>query len=192
MPTERDLWDDFRRGDKAAYAELYRQFAPRLHGYGNHLVRDREAVADCIHDLFVYLHQHRRGLGPTDSIAFYLFRALRRRLAGYQQTASRFLHRDGWDEAATDFEIVPSLESQWVDDQTRLDQHERLNRLVNTLPRRQKEALFLLYYSQLPHQQIAEIMAVKIETVYTLLSRALTLLRQHWQELSLLVSLFFF
>lgn len=187
--TEQDLWNAFRAGDEAAYAALYHRFASLLHGYGYHLARDREVVADCVHDLFVYLHQHRRGLGPTDSIQFYLFRALRRRLAAHWEVASRFLHADHRNVGEADFEVVLPYENHMVQEEIRHQQQERLTRLVNQLPKRQKEALFLLYYSELTHAQIAELMSVKVETVYTLLSRALTLLRQHLKDLSVAVVL---
>jgi DNA-directed RNA polymerase specialized sigma24 family protein len=74
------LWDAFRNGSEAAYAEMYELFAVDLYRYGYNLVKNKELVEDCLHELFLHLHNKRETLGATNNIQFYMYRALRRRL----------------------------------------------------------------------------------------------------------------
>src|SRR3978361_1166831 len=40
-------------GDRAAFAEIYDRYAARLHDFSVGMLRDRDAAADCVQDVFV-------------------------------------------------------------------------------------------------------------------------------------------
>jgi RNA polymerase sigma factor (sigma-70 family) len=68
-----------------------------------------------------------------------------------------------------------------------------LNKLLNDLPGRQKEALYLRYHQGLTVDQIAEILDVNYQSANNLLHRALLHLRKEWKgtiPLDLSLSLF--
>ena len=53
------LWNNFRSGNKEAFAQLYELFAADLYRYGYNLVRNKQLVEDCLHELFLHLYnQH--------------------------------------------------------------------------------------------------------------------------------------
>lgn len=182
--TDTELWNAFRQGDEEAYAYLYSKFSPILYSYGYHLCRNRDQTEDCMHDLFVHLHQHRSQLGETDSIKFYLYRSLRRRIAEKAQADSRWV----WDEEHTarpEFELEMPAEAGLIDEQTAHERKQKLDYLLNRLPKRQKEALYLLYFEELSYPEIAQVMGLEIKSVYNLIHYSLVSLRGYIQDTNL-------
>lgn len=165
---------------------MYRKHITALYGYGYNQVRNRQLVEDCIQDLFMHLHLHRTTLGDTDSIRFYLFRALRRRIAEAteKQQKKQILSPD-----ETGFTIVPSPESSLIQDQTVQAQHRQMVEALNQLPKRQREALYLLYFDGLNYQEVAEIMLLEVKSVYNLVYKAMIQLKNALQNLRILLSL---
>lgn len=182
--TDAELWDAFRQGDEEAFAYLYRKFSPILYSYGYHLCRNRDQTEDCMQDLFVHLHQHRSQLGETNSIKFYLYRSLRRRIAEKAQANSRWV----WDEEQPirpEFELDVPAESGLIDEQTAHERKQKLDYLLNRLPKRQKEALYLMYFEELSYPEIAQVMGLEIKSVYNLIYNSLLSLRGYIQETNL-------
>ncbi len=169
------LWDTFRAGDRAAFSELYEQFAADLYRYGYNLVRNRQVVEDCLHELFLHLHESRARLGPTDNIRFYLYRALRRRLLDTVGRLNKF-DSDDYHFNTAEFLIQP-YERVLIDEQVVEHQKLVLVAELNKLPKRQKEILYLVYMKGLTYQQAAEVMGISLKSVYNTISVALTTLR---------------
>lgn len=190
--TDAELWNAFRQGDDEAFSYLYRKFSPILYSYGYHLCRNRDQTEDCMQDLFVHLHQHRSHLGETDSIKFYLYRSLRRRIAEKAQASSRWV----WDEESgvrPEFELDMPAEAGLIDEQTVHEHKQKLGYLLNRLPKRQKEALYLMYFEELSYPEIAQVMGLEIKSVYNLIYNALVSLRGYIQDTNLqFFSLFLF
>ena len=90
--------------------------------------------------------------------------------------------------------ITFSIQDQWVESETEQHRLDQLNFMMNMLPARQKEVLYLKFYQNLSNQEIAELLKVQYQSVSNLLQRALAFLRTHWKEeftLSMIISLLF-
>jgi len=181
------LWQRFRIGDSAAFDQLVKLHYRTLFRYGTRLDRDDEYVKDCIQDVFVELWQRRKTVSDTSFVPFYLLKSLRRRIF-------RGRARWGWDwESLQDdyhFEVEFSMETQLITREASAEQIQQLERLLNGLSPRQKEVVFLKFYQNLTHEQIAEMMAVNRQSVYNILHEALQRLRSAWQgDMALLLGL---
>ena len=173
------LWDTFRSGDREAFSQLYELFAADLYRYGYNLVRNRQVVEDCLHELFLNIHDKRGQLGPTDNIQFYLFRALRRRLL---DTIGRLNKLDSDEYLFDNAEfLIQSHESTVVEEELIEGQKAVLIYELNKLPKRQKEILYLVYMKGLTYPQAAEVMGITMKSVYNTINTALTTLRAHVQ-----------
>ncbi|MEZ0607759.1 RNA polymerase sigma factor [Fibrella sp. WM1] len=176
----RQLWNAFRDGDQAAFAQLYDLFAADLYRYGYNLVRNRPLVEDCLHELFLHLHDNHQRLGPTDNIRFYLFRALRRRLL---DTVGRLNKLDSADYLFDNAQfMIPPYEATLVAEELIDHQKRILIDELNKLPKRQKEILYLVYMKELSYQQAAEVMGITLKSVYNTVNVALTALRAMIQQ----------
>jgi RNA polymerase sigma factor (sigma-70 family) len=53
---------------------------------------------------------------------------------------------------------------------------------LNQLPDRQKEVIYLIYYHQLDHSEVAELMNINRQSVYNLLSESIRKIKEFWQD----------
>lgn len=169
------LWTDFRAGNREAFDKLYTLFSADLYRYGYNLVRNRQVVEDCLHELFLHIHEHRHKLGHTDNIQFYLYRALRRRLMDSVARLTKYgSDMYLFDEA--NFSLQP-YEKSLIDEELADEQKRLLMHQLNRLPKRQKEILYLVYMKGLTYPQTAEVMDITMKSVYNTVNIALTSLR---------------
>ncbi|MCK0146214.1 sigma-70 family RNA polymerase sigma factor [Arenibacter sp. F26102] len=186
--SDLQLWQDFQRGDEAAFASMYSLNADRLYGYGMKLVKDNELVKDCIQDLFVELWDTKHRLSSVRSIKAYLFKCLRRKLiAGASKQRNRFVSAIKLEMVR---EATPSSEINLIEKQ-RLD-HERkiLTKSLKKLTGKQQEIIHLKYYGNLGYEEISEIMDMDKKGVYNLMAHTIKLLRQHLGDVFLTIFIF--
>lgn len=168
--SDNQLWDQLREGHQPAYLAIYEQYADTLYKYGAKFTPDREQLLDCLHDLFLDLWERRQHLGATDSIKFYLFRALRRRIA--QSSASVYVNKE---EAST--LPMDSSEFQWMIDEAADERRYYLQQTIESLPKRQREAIYLRYFNNFTFEEIAGIMKIDVRSAQNLTYKALAKLR---------------
>jgi RNA polymerase sigma factor (sigma-70 family) len=180
--TDAELWQAFKANEEEAYACIYHRYASELYNYGRHLVKNRQLVEDCIHDLFVYLYEHRHTLGSTDSIKFYLFRSLRRKIS--ESVDAQMKYADELDALGYDFEVVYSPETKLIEELSAQVLQSQILDAINQLPKRQREALYLLYYNGLSYQEVAAIMSLKVRTLYNQVHTALQTLKKVLEKAS--------
>lgn len=175
---ERELWRSFKSGCESSYALIYRQFFFPLYHYGLKICPDRDIVKDCLQDLFVEIWKNKENLSDTDSIKYYLFTSLKRKLIDNFARSSKFTYGSAVD-AALDMEAEFSVEQQLISDQVSEEQKENILNALNRLTERQREAIVLKFYENLPNEEIASQMAISVEAVYNIVSKALGKMRQN-------------
>lgn len=174
-PTHMDdmvLWSAFKSGDEKALVIIFNRFTPQMFNYGYKIARDRELVKDAVQDLFLDLWRKRERLGDTDSIKFYLFKSLRRKLTREKGKSDTQIFVSIDEDHPVEFS--PSPEAVMISEQTSVDKARRVQSLLDTLGPRQREAMFLRYFEELSCDQIARIMRLRRQAVYNLLHQSLT------------------
>jgi RNA polymerase sigma factor (sigma-70 family) len=165
------LWNAFRAGDDKAFVTIFDRYAQSLHNYGCKILHDREAVRDHVQDLFLELCRKREGLGETNAIKFYLFKALRRKLIRVSLKTPLVF------PVAPDL-TTPSPEADLIDKQTEEHRRQMLADRLTRLTDRQREAIFLRYYEELSYDKIAEIMDLRKQSIYNLINESFTILKK--------------
>ncbi|MBB6004061.1 RNA polymerase sigma factor [Arcicella rosea] len=172
------LWHDLRNSDEDALATLLRLYAKPLISYGRKMINDDSAIEDCIQEVFIQLWQYRHTLKEdVGSVKAYIFSSVRRRILSeikkntFLTTQHNNLESEGY------FDIGFSIEEKIIQDETELQRVTIINQHLNSLSKRQKEAIYLKYFKELNNQEIADIMGVKYQTVGNLIHDALTFLR---------------
>jgi RNA polymerase sigma factor (sigma-70 family) len=170
-------WNAFKQGSEEAFAGMYQKNASMLFSYGMHISRDEDLVKDCIQTLFIDLWDSRQTLGDIQAIKYYLFKCLKRRIVAelLKKKPYKSIHELTEDY---DFEIVISPEFTLLAEQTSKEEQETLLQALNKLTKRQKEAIYHLYYNNLSHQEVAALMSIKITAVYNLVYQALVSLKK--------------
>ena len=169
--ADAELWKQALTGDKAAYSYLYETFSPVLYNYSYRFTYDQAFTEDCIQELFLRLLERGSHLSETDSIKFYLFRAIRReivrKLEARDQQTLPLLERD------VDFRVEFQHESSWLANKMTEERSGQLLQVLNQLPTRQKEAIYLRFYDELSYEEVAQIMGITQLSAYKIVYKAL-------------------
>jgi RNA polymerase sigma factor (sigma-70 family) len=172
-------WQAFRKGNKEAFAKIYKDHVRDLINYGYKVTTDRRLIEDSIHDLFVELWQSRARLSATTSVRFYLFRALRYKIIRNNRTNEERL-LPAPDSTENDFYEV-SHENYLIGLEVQSLQMANLRELIVNLPRRQQEAINLRYYHNFSNEEIAQIMGVNYQSACKFIYSALKTLKLNLQ-----------
>ena len=170
------LWKAFRSGDEKALVTIFDKFTKPLFNYGYKIAGDSDLVKDTIQELFIEIWQKRELLGETDSIKYYLYKALRRRLARSINSGNRIFTTLPPEEEIS--EVSPSPELTIINEQVAREQSERLSSMFNTLTKRQKEVMFLRYFEELSCDQISMVMKLSKQAVYNLIHNSIQHLKK--------------
>jgi len=179
MPDDESLlWSQFKNGDRDAFAALYRQHSLPLIAYGIKLCGDRDLLKDQIQELFVELWNSRENLSSTDSVKFYLFRALRYKLVRSEKNRQSRIHliRSAADAAGDPLE--DSVEKTVVEKEIRESYRALMKKALKELTPRQQEVIQLRFYHGFSNEQIAELMNMNYQSVSNLLYRSLSRLKE--------------
>jgi RNA polymerase sigma factor (sigma-70 family) len=171
---ELQCWNDFKKGDKKAFSVIYFNHYNSLYQYALKICGNQETVKDVIHELFLKLWTNRKGLSEPQSLRFYLLKALKRDIVRklIKDKNRIILHKKFVD---VDFEFSP--EEVIIHTEADTAQKKLFFDLLNSLPPRQKEALYLKYYEGLTNDEIAEVMSMNYQSVANLLFRGLKTLK---------------
>ena len=169
------VWDAFRTGSEAALVYIYETNFDRLFAYGMRVAGNADLVEDAIQELFIDLVKHRGKINGTNSIKFYLFGCLKRKL---QREASKWEHKRDELDAHPNFNFTLSHEQHLIDKQIDEEALVRLNEAVQKLSLRQKEMVYYYFYEDLDYPQIMDIMGFEsLKSTRNLLYKALSSLR---------------
>lgn len=180
----RELWASFLKGDEEAYSSLMRRFTRPLFNYGIRFSSDRDLVKDCIQDIFFDLWTKRSRISETAYVQAYLFKSLRLRI---------MRERTKWEQAETldnaPFLAEFNIETRLIEEQSNRELKERVQKVFNSLPQRQKEIVYLRFYENLNHDRICTVMGLTKQSVYNLLQKALIKMRKEWEIVTLFLML---
>jgi len=144
--------------------------------YGVRFVDDDDFVKDCIQDVFFELWNRRDRIRQAESVKAYLFKALRLRI---------FREKAKWKTAESledNYEFIIEFDAEANIIQQELSEEIclRLRKILEHLPKRQKEILYLRFYEGMDQDKIAEIMGLNRQSVYNLLHESILRLRKYW------------
>ncbi len=178
------IWLAFKNGSSQAFDYIYDTYFSKLYSYGMRFSSDKALIKDCIQNIFVELWRKKETLSNVQSIKFYLYKCLRRRIIHALVQEEKYVHDDELDEHYN-FEVIFSHEFFLITRQISEENQERLTKAFELLTKRQREAVYLRYYDNLDYQQIALIMQLKdVKYARTLIYRALDVLKASIRRLA--------
>ncbi|WP_247236548.1 RNA polymerase sigma factor [Telluribacter sp. SYSU D00476] len=173
-----ELWQEYRSGDIYALAKIMQAYYPDLYHWGMRLRPDKDFVKDCIQETFLNLWKIHATINEVENVRSYLMVMLKtrilRELSGKYVTHQTNLS----DEYA--FSVEFSADLRLIEEENEVYQLRKLEQMINTLPARQKELIYLRFYQSLSFEQISEVMQLGRQSVYNLLQKSLNSLRKNW------------
>lgn len=173
---DRLLWKRMQAGDKEALAALFRRHYPILYDYGLKLSQQEELAKDSIQEVFAYIWEKREKISAVNSAPAYLLVALRRHLLKALEQQSK------QHTSLREFDLLQERQNFSHEDflilqETEKAESEALERALQEIPPRVREALYLKTYSDLSYQEIAVIMRVSPQVARNYVSEAFQRLR---------------
>jgi RNA polymerase sigma factor (sigma-70 family) len=164
-------WLRLKNGDLTALESIYSAYVNAMISYGSRITCDEHLIKDAIQDLFIELWKSRENLANIAQPKYYLFRALRNKLIRNtsQQTVT------GDDELA-DNQPATYIHLEIAEQEA--IQRNNLHQLLQQLPRRQQEVIYLRFYQDCSYETIADMMDMNYQSVLNLTQRALKSLRK--------------
>lgn len=176
---DNELWIEMKAGDEKAFSTLFKKYYSYLIQYGNSFSPFSEKIQDCVQDVFTDIWVYRNSLSDAVVVKAYLLSSVRKRIVRLQERDKVFNKAKSVDAIAFLFDF--SVEHQLISDELTAGKVALLNKLLNVLPVRQKEALYLRYHHGLNVDEIAEILNVNYQSASNLLHRALVNIRKEWK-----------
>ncbi len=175
-------WARFKNGEINALECIYREHIRSLILYGLKITDDLDLIKDSIQDLFVELWKSRQNLADTDQPKFYLFRALRNKLS--KALARQSFIGEGELQLSSGKLVTEYVELELTDKEQQAQIRGTIQQLLEKLPRRQQEAIYLRFYHNFPYESIASMMNMNYQSVLNLMQRALRSMRKVYPGLT--------
>ena len=176
-----DIWENFRLGDKEAFAFLYNQYIDILYRYGTKISQEEGLVKGAIQEVFLdlYLKRKKNKTNPQN-LKFYLILALKRNLIKKLKRNRKLVN----DESSNDilFEPEYSIENKIIEQEENAEISLRLNKILNQLPSKQKEVIYLRFNESLEYSEIAILLNISIESVRKQVYRAIKTIRKLYEK----------
>lgn len=169
---QRELAERIRAGDLSGFSAFLRENWAGLVRYIASFLGSADEAKDIAQEAFVRLWEGRSGLRPHASARPYLYR-IARNLA-INERRRRELQRL---LAARQAEDRPSVRTP-ASELEATELRAIIERAIESLPDRRREAFVLAHLQNMPHREIAEIMGISPQTVANQISTALAQLRE--------------
>ena len=145
----------------------------------------RNKQEDAIQDVFLKLLNHKFAGSEITNLKFYLFRSLKNRFIDLHKNK---IINEELDSCDFDFSIKVSILDDIIEAENKKILEQRINKLLDSLTSRQREAIVLRYVHELGYDEIASLLDMTPKASRKLVSRAMERMRN--QELLLLLILF--
>src|SRR5688572_10426977 len=124
------------RGDRAAFATIYRKYAAELYAYARRNISRKEDCEEMVQDIFESLWSRRESIRIEVSLRFYLLKMVKYKTIRYfRDKGVRKRHEEHFLLFETVYNRQPELDAEVI--------QARIDRLISELPERCQVALRL-------------------------------------------------
>ena len=143
------------------FIALYKFYYQDLYAYGVSLGFNTEDVKDAIQEVYLKLYFNERLCIDEKKIKFYLLRSVRNQLIDWERTKK---DTSSIEEEERSFKLSVSVEESFISDEEDLLLKKRVNRILDLLTDHQREIVYLHFIEEMPYEEIAVMLDMKIQT----------------------------
>lgn len=160
--SDEEVWQKLREENVKALKTLFLRHHNHLYNYGMKFSGDRFVVEDCIHNLFFKIWERRHHLNEVQAVKSYLWISFRRDLIKSLNSNKREMLTDTIQDYSPS--IGFNTEELFIQREREMECGAALEKALNQLPDRQKEAIFLKFFNGMGYDEIQEIMSINYQT----------------------------
>lgn len=167
-------YQSVQEGD-VQFIALYKFYYQDLYAYGVSLGFNDEDVKDAIQEVYLKLYFNEHLCIDEEKIKFYLLRSVRNQLIDWERTKK---DTSSIEEEERSFKLSVSVEESFISDEEDLLLKKRVNRILDLLTDHQREIVYLHFIEEMPYEEIAVMLDMKIQTVRGQVFKAMEKLRK--------------
>lgn len=157
------------------FIALYKFYYQDLYAYGVSLGFNAEDVKDSIQEVYLRLYFNEHLCIEEKKVKFYLLRSVRNQLIDWERTKK---DTSSIEEEERSFKLSVSVEESFISDEDDLLLKKRVNRILDLLTDHQREIVYLHFIEEMPYEEIAIMLDMKIQTVRGQVFKAMEKLRK--------------
>ena len=185
--SDAELSLKIKHGDKDAYQELFIRYAPRIFNFANSYLKNKDEAEELLQNVFLKVWENHSSLNESKNIKAYIFKIAIN--AFYDYVKRKNIENAFIDFAKNNYEVKSN--STWQD-VIYNEMVSNLNALVEKLPEQRRKIFRLSKEDGLTNDEIAHKLNLSKRTVENQLYRALSFLKEHFKEVSVVALLFFY
>jgi len=174
LQVDQHLWLKIAEGDQQAYAEVYRFYYNRFYNYGKKFTDNESVLEDSIQEVLLIVWDKRNTLASIEYPGTYFYTSFRNTLVHKLRRQNKFV-REGTIEGEPEFGVDQVI----VFKETEAGLKQQLQKALNTLTPRQREAIFLRFYEGLSYEEVASVLRITTKATYKIMARALSQLKEN-------------
>ncbi|MEO6705974.1 MAG: sigma-70 family RNA polymerase sigma factor [Ginsengibacter sp.] len=164
---------NIRNGNKKDYSEAYVFYYKKLFNYGKKFTEEITMIEDSINEVFIMIWDSRQNLHTINSPQSYIFSSFRNSI--FQKIKKTKLLE--FREVEQETEVQFSIDTIIIKNETDAALKRQLEKALQQLTSRQREAIFLRFYEGLSYIEVAGVMNISVKATYKIMSRALSELK---------------
>lgn len=170
---EKQIIEHLKSGDEFIYKYVYDQYSRMVYSVCFRMIGNKEEAEDVTQDVFIKVFNSINTFREDSKLSTWVYQItvntclnrLRRK------KAINFLSLNFWEDEKGENEMT--AESLTPKEELEKSEIQKIVQdAINTLPAKQKSAIILSRYEELPYKEIAKIMGVSLSSVESLLFRA--------------------
>jgi RNA polymerase sigma-70 factor (ECF subfamily) len=190
-PTDEQLLEQYRGGDRASFRELVDRYHRELFHFLVRFLGNRASAEDVFQETFLQVHQsagdfdvQRRFRPWLFTIAANKARDLMRSQQRHPATPLQATISPGAEEGAQFIDFLSSTSELPGEGLERQELAKRVRSTVMELPGNLREILLLSYFNNFPYAQISDILGIPLGTVKSRLHSAVAEFANRWKLLN--------
>lgn len=177
--SDEEIASQVQGGNTDAFGVLVERYEAKMSRYAKKFISNSEDIADLVQTVFVKAYVNIQGFNVKRKFSSWLYRIAHNEFVNALKKKSRRpLSLFDFD---TLFPHLPAKETADFKTNER-EIKEMLNRCLNELHPKYREALVLYYFEQMSYREIAEILRIPVSTVGVRLSRGKIILKKIFDE----------
>lgn len=186
-PPDADLVSLAQTGDPAAYETLIRRYHTRVYGMVYNMTSHAQDAEDIVQTIFVKAYRALGSFRGRSSFSTWLYRIAMNTTFNHLERRNRTrgeMSLNDFDQGVERDPVLVELQAREspVRDISLVELQERLNAALQTLSEEHRSVVVLHDIEGLPHEEIAELMGLKVGTVRSRLFYARQLLQAELAE----------
>jgi RNA polymerase sigma-70 factor (ECF subfamily) len=186
--SDEQLFDDYRRGDRAAFEALVRRYQRELFHFLVRFLGDRAAAEDIFQEAFFQAHQSADHFDSQRRFRPWLFTIAANKARDFLRASARRPTSPlqasidpNNEEGGAFIDLMQNVQTLPGDRMEREELQHAVRKTVMEMPDNLREILLLSYFHQFPYKQIGDILGIPLGTVKSRLHAAVGYFADRWR-----------